>query len=106
MELKELEKIKKYSTEADLIKIVEEINNKVIFKWYNSQQISALINEIMKIDLLSVKYKTREAILYLLCDIVAYYGFFDDANWESIINIRDNLEDDLKEYVAEILESM
>ncbi len=106
MELKELEKIKRYRTEADLTKIVEEINDKVIYKCYTSQQISSLVNEIIKINILSVKYKTREEILYFLCDVVAYYGLLDGVRWENIVNIRDKLENDLKEYVAEIMESM
>ena len=64
MELKELERLKKYRTESDLIKIVEEINDKVIYKCYSSQQIISLVNEIIKINLLSIKYETREEILY------------------------------------------
>lgn len=59
-----------------------------------------------KINLLSVKYETREAILYFLCDVAAYYGLLDGVQWESVINIRDKLKDDLKEYVEEIIEAM
>ena len=106
MELKELERLKKYRTETDLIKIVEEINDKVIYKCYSSQQIISLVNEIIKINLLSIKYETREEILYFLCDVVAYYGLLDGVKWKSVINIKDKLEDDLKEYVEEIIESM
>lgn len=106
MELKELERLKKYRTESDLIKIVEEINDKVIYKCYSSQQIISLVNEIIKINLLSIKYETREEILYFLCDVVAYYGLLDGVKWKSVINIKDKLEDDLKEYVEEIIESM
>lgn len=106
MELSELKKIKKYRTETDLIKVVKEINDKVIYKRYTSEQIFSLVNEIIKINLLSVKYETREEILYFLCDVVAYYGLLDGVKWESVINIRDKLEDDLKDYAAEIIESM
>lgn len=106
MELKELERIKKCRAEADLIKILEEINDKVIYKHYSGQQIFSLVNEIIKINLLSVEYETREEILYLLCDVVAYYGLLDGVEWNNIINIQGELEDDLKEYVAEIIESM
>lgn len=106
MELKELERLKKYRTESDLIKIVEEINDKVIYKCYSSQQIISLVNEIIKINLLSIKYETREEILYFLCDVVAYYGLLDGVKWKSVINIKDKLEDDLKEYVAEIIQSI
>ncbi len=43
MELKELEKIKKFRTETDLIKIMEEIDDKVIYKCYTSQQMDMYI---------------------------------------------------------------
>ena len=39
MELKEIDRLKKYSTEADLLKIVQEIDDKVIFRSYNREQI-------------------------------------------------------------------
>lgn len=106
MELKELEKLKKYSTEADLIKIAQEIDDKVAFRGYNNEQILSLVNEIVKIDLLSVKYETREEILHLLCDIISYHDISNSVNWENIINIKDKLEDDLKEYVTEFIESI
>lgn len=106
MELKELEELKSYNTESDLIRIVAEITDKVIFKGYDRQEIISLVNEIIKIDLLSVKYETREEILNFLCDAVGYYGCLEGVKWESIINIKDKLEDDLKEYVAEFIESM
>ena len=32
-----------------------------------------------------------------------YYDIGKDLNWESIIAIREDLEDDLKEYVDEII---
>ena len=43
-------------------------------------------------------------ILYFLCDVAAYYGFLDGVKWENIINVKEELEDDLKEYIAEIIE--
>ena len=106
MELKELEKLKKYNTEVDLIEIVQEIDDKVTFRGYNNEQILSIANEIVKIDLLSVKYETREEILYLLSDIVSYHDILNSVNWENIIGIKDKLEDDLKEYVAEFIDSM
>lgn len=104
MELNELDKLKKCSTETDIIKIVEEIDDKVIYKYYTGQQILSLVNEIIKMNLLSVTYETREEILHFLCDVVAYYGLLDGVNWENMIKIRDHLEDDLKEYVSDIME--
>lgn len=106
MELKELEKLKKCSSETDLIKIAQEIDDKVTFRGYNSEQIFCLVNEIIKIDFLSVKYETREEVLHLICDTIAYYGFLDGVKWESIIKIKDKLEDDLKEYITEFMEPM
>lgn len=104
MEIKELEVLKKYSTEADLIEIAQQIDDKVIFRGYNNEQILSIVNEIVKIDLLSLKYETREEILNLLCDIISYYGIPNSVNWDNIIGIIDKLEDDLKEYVAEFIE--
>ena len=55
--------------------------------------------------MLSVKYETREEILHLLCDILSYHGKFIEGNWKKIIDIKDKLEDDLKEYIIEFIES-
>ena len=104
MELKELEELKKYDTEADLIKIVQEVDDKVIFRSYNNEQILSIVNEIIKIDLISVKYEAREEILHLVCDIISYHDISSSVNWENIIGIKDKLEDDLREYVAEFIE--
>ncbi len=101
---KGIRSIKKYSTEADLIEITQQIDDKVIFRGYNNEQILSIVNEIVKIDLLSLKYETREEILNLLCDIISYYGISNSVNWDNIIDIIDKLEDDLKEYVAEFIE--
>ncbi len=106
MELAELNELKKYSTETELIKIAQEIDDKVNYRGYNSEQIFCLVSEIIKIDLLSVKYETREEILHLLCDVIAYYGIIDGIKWEGIIKIKDKLENDLKEYITEFMESM
>ena len=56
MELKELEYLKKCNTETDLIKLIQEIDDKVIFNGYNFEQMLYLVNEIIRIDLLSIKY--------------------------------------------------
>ena len=100
----ELDKLKKYSTETDLIKIIEEIDDKVIFKGYTKEEILCLVNEIVKIDLLSVKYETREEVLYFLCDALSYYDISSSVNLTSIIKIKDKLENDLKEYIEELID--
>ena len=103
MELKELEKLKNYNTEVGLIKVIQEIDDKVVFRGYNNEQILSIVNEIVKIDLLSVRYKTREEILHLVCDIISYHDISSSVNWENIIDISDKLEDDLKEYIVEFI---
>ncbi|MDE7254527.1 MAG: hypothetical protein K2O32_16515 [Acetatifactor sp.] len=104
MELKELERLKNCNTETDLVKIVQEIDDRVLFRGYNSEQIFCLVNELIKIDFLSVKYDTREEILNMFCDAISYYGLSKDVNWERVIKIKDKLEDDLKEYVTDFME--
>lgn len=85
-----------------MIKILEEIDDKIIFKGYSKEQVLDLVNEIVKIDLLAVKYETREEILYLLCAASSYYDISNCVNWASITDIKDKLEVDLKEYIKEI----
>ena len=96
--------MKKYSSETDLIRIVEGIDDKVIFRGYTKEQILCLANEIVKIDLLSVKYETREEILHFLCDALSYYDIFGSVSLTSIVKIKDMLEDDLKEYIEEFID--
>ncbi len=104
MELEELKELKQCNTEADLLRLIQEIDDKVIFKGYNIEQILCLVSEIIGSDLLSIKYETREEILHLMCDVIAYYGFLDGVKWECIIKIKEELEDDLKEYITEFME--
>lgn len=105
MELSDLEKLKKYETENDLVKIVQEIDDKIVFRGYSKEQVLYLVNEIIKIDLLAVKYDTREEILNLLCDAISYYKISNCVNWARVVDIKDKLEDDLKEYVEEFIEN-
>ena len=105
MEFNDLEKLKNYDTEKDLIKILAEIDDTIVFRGYSKEQVLDLVNEIIKIDLLAVNYDTREEILYLLCDASSYHDISDCVNWASIIDIKDKLEDDLKEYIEEIIEN-
>ena len=104
MELKELDRLKKYSTEDDIIKVVQEIDDKVIFRGYNIEQVISFADILVNINLLSVKYEAREEILHLLCDIISYHGKSVGEKWKKIIDIKDELEDDLKEYVTEFIE--
>jgi hypothetical protein len=103
MELSDVEKLKKYETENDLVKVVQEIDDKIVFRGYNKEQVLYLVNGIIKIDLLAVKYETREEILHLLCDALSYHDISNCVNWARIVDIKDKLEDDLKEYVEEFI---
>lgn len=104
MELEELEKLKKCDKEDDLIEIVEEIGDKIIFRGYSQEQVICIVKELVKINLLSVKYETREEILSVLCDATANYNIKDQIGWRNILSIKDKLEDDLKEYIEEFID--
>lgn len=103
MRLDELERLKKYSNEDDLLKISEEIGDKIRFRGYEQEQVLCLVNELVRINLLSINYETREQILDVLCDAVAYYDMRNNVNWNSVVSIKNKLEDDLQEYVEELV---
>ncbi|MCC8024393.1 MAG: hypothetical protein LIP16_03710 [Clostridium sp.] len=103
MQLEEINIIEKFENEGELIKVVEEIGDKITFKGYQEEQVMALINALLKLDFLSMKYETREEVLSILCDSVSNYKISSKINWDSISKVADRLEDDLKEYVDEFL---
>lgn len=103
MKLDELEKLKTH--DKDIMETLVEIGDKILFRGYNQEQILCLVNELVKIDLLSVDYGTREQVLNVLCDAVSYYDIHSKINWSNILSIKNRLEDDLKEYVEEFIES-
>ena len=84
MELEELEKLKKCDKEDDLIERAEEIGDKIIFRGYSQEQVICIVKELVKINLLSVKYETREEILSVLCDATANYNIKDQIGWRNI----------------------
>lgn len=98
-----LDELKKQN--IDIMETLEEIGDKILFRGYNQEQILCLVNELVKIDLLSVDYGTREQVLNVLCDAVSYYDIHSKINWSNILSIKNRLEDDLKEYVEEFIES-
>ena len=73
MKLKEVSEIEKCTNEDKLIKILEEIGDKVIFRGYQEEKVILLADKLIKLDILSMEYKTREVILSVLCDMVSYY---------------------------------
>lgn len=105
MYLEEISIIERFENEGELISVVEEIGDKVAFKGYQEEQMLALVNALLKLDFLSMKYETREEILSVLCDSVSNYKISSKINWDNISKIAEKLEDDLKEYVNEFLHS-
>lgn len=101
----DLRKLEKCNTDTDLIKTIQEISDTIYFRRYAQEQIPNLVNEIMKIDLLSVTYDIREEILFLLCEASSNYDISNCINLKSITDIESKLEDDLKAYVNEIVEN-
>lgn len=104
MELKELEKLKTCDKEYDLIEFAEEIGDKINFRSYSQEQVIYIVRELVKINLLSVRYETREEILSVICDAVANYNVKGQLEWRNILSIKDKLEDDLKEYIEEFID--
>ncbi len=88
-------------------KLIEEtaaqIDDRIRCQYYSKEQIIVIIDEYIKMDLLGMKYQTREAILYMLSDAACYYDVKNLVNWQPLISIRGELEDDLKEYIADII---
>ena len=80
MELDEIKKIRKCNNENELIEIAEEIGDKIIFKGYEEKQVIALVNTLLGLDFLSMKYSTREEILSVLCDATANYKISKKKN--------------------------
>lgn len=102
MKSDELEKLNNH--DKNIMEILEEIGDKILFRGYTQEQIICLANELVKINLFSVDYGTREQVLNVLCDAASYYNIHSKVNWSNILSIKDRLEDDLKEYVEEFIE--
>ena len=83
--------------------LVSNMDDRIRMHDYSKEQLLLLIEDYVTINFQGMKYQTREAILNMICDAVNYYDIGKDLNWESIIAIREDLEDDLKEYVDEII---
>ena len=101
MKLKEISEIEKYTDEDRLIEVLEEIGDKVIFRGYQEEQVILLADKLIKLDILSMGYKTREEILSVLCDMVSYYDILSKIDRDRILSVEDRLVSDLKEYVTD-----
>ena len=98
-----IDKLDKASDESEIEKISAYIADDARNEIYSLEQIGKILSIYNKLDLLSLKYDTREQILYTITEIANAYqikGLFD---LKSITDMRDLLEDDLKEYVDEII---
>lgn len=103
MYLEEASKIRKCKSEEELIKVAEEIGDKIIFNDYEEEQVLTLVKTLLELDFLSMKYETREQILSVLCDSASNYEISSKIDWYNIFKVKDKLEDDLKEYAEEFL---
>lgn len=90
-------------TEKWIEETAAQIGDRIRGRYYSTEQIVAIIDEYIKMDLLSMEYQTREAVLYMLSDAACYYCVKDLVNWQPLISIREKLEDDLKEYMDDII---
>lgn len=91
------------SDEKNIEELVSQMSDRIRMLDYSKEQLLVLIEDYVKMNLLNMKYQTREAILNMICDAVNYYDIRKDINCKPLIAIRDALEEDLKEYVDEIV---
>lgn len=91
------------SDEKTIEDLVSQMGDRIRMLDYSKEQLLVLIEDYVKMNLLDLKYQTREAVLNMICDAVNYYDIRDNINCEPLIAIRDELEEDLKEYVDEII---
>lgn len=61
----------------------------------------SIVNKLLKLDFLSVRYETREEVLSVLCDAVSNYDIVSKIDWNNIRKVKDRLEKDLIEYVED-----
>lgn len=91
------------NNEKRLINILEDACDKVRYKHYTEEEIIIIANELIKINILNLCYDTREEILYFLAEVSMYYNIKSKINWDSILILKNKLENDLQEYIEEIL---
>lgn len=103
MHFDEISKIENCKNEDEIIRVVEEIGDKIAFRGYEEYQVVILVNSLLGLDFLSMKYETREEILSVLCDAVSNYKISSKINWNNVSTIKNKLENDLKEYIDEFL---
>ena len=80
------------SYEKDIEVLVSQMSDRIRMLDYSKEQILTIIEDYVKINLLDMKYQTREAVLNMICDAVNYYDIRRDMNCEPLIAIRDDLK--------------
>ncbi|ADZ85425.1 hypothetical protein [Cellulosilyticum lentocellum] len=102
MKLEEITMLGNWNTEEELIKIIELIEDKISYKGYSEDEVITLVNKLLEINVLSLKYEAREELLNTLCNANSYYNIQEKVDFNNILAIKDELEDDLKEYILEL----
>ena len=100
--LKKIEQLSKVN-EDEIEEISAYIADDVRNKLYTLDQVRDIITIFSNLDLTSMRYKTREQILYTISEIVYTYQIKELCDLEKILKLRDYLEDDLKQYVDEMI---
>jgi len=98
-------KINDYMNEDELLKKLPYIQDYITFRRMSFQDVLLLVDNLLKLDILSFPYTTRELILYIIADAIGHYKIVSLVNLESLISIRANVEEDLKEYIDECISS-
>lgn len=101
--LLELDRLENWNNEAELVQILEKVEDKINFQQYQEEQVLRIVKKLLKINILSLGYTAREELLNVLCDSVEYYNIRSKINWETIKLIREKVEKGLVEYIDEIL---
>ena len=98
-----IDELSKAHEESEIEEISAYIADDVRNEMFSLEQIKNIICIYDKFDLLSLKYKTREQILYTISEIANNYQIKGIIDLKKILETRDLIEDDLKEYVDEII---
>lgn len=101
MILQELDELREYSLEENLIKTMELIGDKITFRGYSEKEVLLIVLELISIDIFTLSYEGREELLSIICDAVSNYNIRNKVDWSKIVDNIDLLETDLKEYVTE-----
>jgi len=95
--------ITNFLNEIALVKTLERIDDLASFrKIKNTEEAVGIANEILSIDILSLKYVARECLLHTLLTLQCYYNL-SSANLNVLGKIKDQVEPDLADYIVDLL---